>query len=243
MAEFANRVCVVTGAVRGIGRAIAEALHAEGGQVVGIDRDASLGQAFEADLPGAVFLTADVSDRGQVADAVDKIVGRFGGIDHLVCNAGISRDALVLRLSEDDWNAQLAVNLTGTFHIAQASLRSMLRRDQSSIVAISSVVGETGNAGQAGYAASKAGITAFCRSLAKEVAGRGVRVNVVAPGYVTTDMTSALSPEIRAAFLARIPLGRAADPQEIANVTLFLLSPRASYITGQIIGVNGGLYP
>jgi 3-oxoacyl-[acyl-carrier protein] reductase len=119
----------------------------------------------------------------------------------------------------------------------------MLRRDQSSIVAISSVVGETGNAGQAGYAASKAGITAFCRSLAKEVAGRGVRVNVVAPGYVTTDMTSALSPEIRAAYLAKIPLGRAADPQEIANVTLFLLSLRASYITGQIIGVNGGLYP
>ncbi len=243
MAEFANRVCVVTGAARGIGRAIAEALHAEGGQVVAIDRDASLGPAFEADLPGAAFVSADVSNRGQVADAVGTVVDRFGGIDHLVCNAGISRDALVLRLSEDDWNAQLAVNLTGTFHVAQAALRSMLRRDQSSIVAISSMVGETGNVGQAGYAASKAGITAFCRSLAKEVAGRGVRVNVVAPGYVTTDMTSALPPEVRAAYLARIPLGRAADPREIANVTLFLLSPRASYITGQIIGVNGGLYP
>ena len=170
-------------------------------------------------------------------------MSRFGGIDHLVCNAGISRDALVLRLSEEDWNALLAVNLTGTFHVVQAALRSMLRRDRASIVAIASVVGETGNAGQAAYAASKAGITAFCRSLAKEVASRGLRVNVVAPGYVETEMTSRLPAEVRAAYLARIPLGRAAEAREIANVTCFLLSPRASYITGQIIGVNGGMFP
>jgi 3-oxoacyl-[acyl-carrier protein] reductase len=243
MPEFSGRVCVVTGATRGIGRSVAEALHAEGAQVIGIGRDAAAGKALEKDLQGALFLAADVADRAQVGTAVESVVARYGGIDHLVCNAGVSRDALVLRMTEDDWNRTLAVNLTGTFHVVQASLRSMLRRDRSSIVAISSVIGDTGNAGQASYAASKAGIAAFCRSLAKEVAGRGTRVNVVAPGYVETDMTSALSPEVRAGYLARIPLGRAADPREIANVTLFLLSPRASYITGQIIGVNGGLFP
>ncbi|MEI6171350.1 MAG: 3-oxoacyl-ACP reductase FabG [bacterium] len=243
MPEFENRVCVVTGATRGIGRSIAAALHAEGAQVVGMGRDEAAGEALEIDLPGARFCAVEVTDRDQVKRCVDDIVSRYGGIDHLVCNAGISRDALVLRLSEEDWNQLLAVNLTGTFHVIQAALRPMLRRERSSIVAVSSVIAETGNAGQAGYAASKAGVGAFCRSLAKEVASRGLRVNVVAPGYVETDMTATLSPEVRAAYLARIPLGRPADPQEIANVTLFLLSPRASYITGQIIGVNGGLFP
>jgi len=243
MPEFENRVCVVTGATRGIGRAIAEALYAEGAQVVGMGRDEAAGTALETDLPGARFCAVEVTDRDQVKRCVDDIVSRYGGIDHLVCNAGISRDALVLRLSEEDWNQLLAVNLTGTFHVIQAALRPMLRRECSSIVAVSSVIAETGNAGQAGYAASKAGVGAFCRSLAKEVASRGLRVNVVAPGYVETDMTATLSPEVRAAYLARIPLGRPADPREIANVTLFLLSPRASYITGQIIGVNGGLFP
>ena len=243
MPEFESKVCVVTGATRGIGRSIAEALYAEGAQVVGMGRDEAAGKALETDLPGAHFCAVDVTDRDQVKRCVDDIVSRYGGIDHLVCNAGISRDALVLRLSEEDWNQLLAVNLTGTFHVIQAALRSMLRRERSSIVAVSSVIAETGNAGQAGYAASKAGVGALCRSLAKEVASRGMRVNVVAPGYVETDMTATLSPELRAAYLARIPLGRPADPREIANVTLFLLSPRASYITGQIIGVNGGLFP
>jgi 3-oxoacyl-[acyl-carrier protein] reductase len=243
MPEFESKVCVVTGATRGIGRSIAEALYAEGAQVVGMGRDEAAGKALETDLPGAHFCAVDVADRDQVKRCVDDIVSRYGGIDHLICNAGISRDALVLRLSEEDWNQLLAVNLTGTFHVIQAALRSMLRRERSSIVAVSSVIAETGNAGQAGYAASKAGVGALCRSLAKEVASRGMRVNVVAPGYVETDMTATLSREVRAAYLARIPLGRPADPREIANVTLFLLSPRASYITGQIIGVNGGLFP
>ncbi len=243
MPEFEKSVCVVTGATRGIGRAVAGALHEEGAHVVGIGRDTEAGRALERDLPGTLFLSADVADRTQVDRCIDEIIRRFGGIDHLVSNAGISRDALVLRMSESDWQQLLAVNLTGTFHVVQASLRSMLRRESPSIVAVSSVISETGNAGQSGYAASKAGVSAFCRSLAKEVAGRGLRVNVVAPGYVETEMTAALSPELRAAYLAQIPLGRAADPREIASVILFLLSPRASYITGQIIGVNGGLFP
>lgn len=243
MSEFAGRICVVTGAGRGIGKAIAEALHAEGGQVVGIDRDPALAASFASDLPGAVLLAADVSDRDQVTRTIDEVVARFGGIDHLVANAGISRDALVLRLSEADWNAQLAVNLTGTFHVVQASLRSMLRRDGASIVAIASVVGETGNVGQAAYAATKAGITAFCRSLAKEVASRGMRVNVVAPGFVETEMTRTLPADVQAAYMARIPLRRAAQAHEIASATTFLLSQRASYITGQIVGVNGGMFP
>jgi len=243
MREFVNKVCVITGATRGIGRAIAEALHAEGGQVVGLGRDEAAGSALEQSLPGSRFLAADVADRDQVRRAVDEIVKRYGGIDHLVCNAGISRDALVLRMSEADWDALLGVNLTGTFHVIQAALRSMLRRDHASIVAISSLIGQTGNVGQAGYAASKAGIGAFCRSLAKEVASRGLRVNVVAPGYVETEMTRSLPPEVRAAYLARIPLARPAEPREIASVTLFLLSQEASYITGQIIDVNGGVFP
>ena len=243
MPEFEKRVCVVTGATRGIGRSVADALYAEGAQVVGMGRDETAGKALETDLPGARFSAVDVTDRDQVKRCIDDVVSRYGGIDHLVCNAGISRDALVLRLSDDDWDQLLAVNLTGAFHVIQAALRPMLRRERSSVVAVSSVIAETGNGGQAGYAASKAGVGAFCRSLAKEVASRGMRVNVVAPGYVETDMTATLSPEVRAAYLARIPLGRPADPREIANVILFLLSPRASYITGQIVGVNGGLFP
>jgi len=243
MPEFEKRVCVITGATRGIGRSVAEALYAEGAQVVGMGRDAAAGEALETDLPGAHFSAVDVTDRDQVKRCIDDVVSRYGGIDHLVCNAGISRDALVLRLADDDWDQLLAVNLTGAFHVIQAALRPMLRRERSSVVAVSSVIAETGNVGQAGYAASKAGVGALCRSLAKEVASRGMRVNVVAPGYVETDMTATLSPEVRAAYLARIPLGRPADPREIANVILFLLSPRASYITGQIVGVNGGLFP
>jgi 3-oxoacyl-[acyl-carrier protein] reductase len=243
MREFEGKLCVVTGATRGIGRAIAEALHAESAIVVGIGRDRGAGQALEAALPGSYFYAVDVADRSQVRRCIDDVVAERGGIDHLVCSAGVSKDALVLRMSEADWNELLAVNLSGTFHVIQAALRSMLHREGSSIVAISSVIGDTGNAGQAGYAASKAGIGAFCRSLAKEVASRGMRINVVSPGYVDTDMTAALPEDVRAAYLARIPLGRPATPREIANVTLFLLSPQASYITGQIIGVNGGLFP
>jgi 3-oxoacyl-[acyl-carrier protein] reductase len=243
MGEFDGKVCVVTGATRGIGRAIAAALHREGGLVVGFGRDPESGPGFVDNLPGSRFRAVDVADSGAVESAVRSVVEELGGIDHVVCNAGITRDALCVRMSQEDWQTVLDVNLTGTFNVLRSCLRSMLKRPGASALALSSVVGETGNPGQANYAASKAGIVALCRSVAKEVGSRGLRINVLAPGFVETDMTKGLPEAVRASYIERIPLGRAARPEEIAGVACFLLSSRASYITGQLVGVNGGLFP
>jgi len=243
MNETSAAVGVVTGATRGIGRAIAQRLCADGMTIVGIGRDENLGQSLENNLSSFHFVRLDVTDSAAVKEAFGEILATHGRIDHLVCNAGITSDQLAMKMSDDQWSRVLDVNLTGTFRCIRAVVRPMLKQRAGSIVALSSIIGETGNVGQANYAASKAGIVALCKSVAKEVATRGVRVNAVAPGFIESEMTAALPEEIRVAYLDRIPLRRAGTAEEIAGVVAFLLSEQASYITGQVIGVNGGMYP
>ncbi len=243
MGEFENRTAVVTGGARGIGKAIVRLLHQQGCSVTVFDRDEQIGKGLEKEFAGCRFLAVDVSGFTQVQEAVRAVYEEDGRIDFLVNNAGITSDGLIMRMSEKDWDRVLAVNLKGAYNCIRACLRYMLKCENAAIVSISSVVGETGNAGQANYAASKAGLIGLSRSVAKEVGGRGIRVNVITPGFVRTDMTDDLSDEIRASYLARLPMKREGTVDEIAAVVEFLLSGRSSYITGQVIGVNGGLYP
>ena len=243
MKKSDQRISVVTGAIQGIGKAISTRLLEEGDIVIGLDLNEEAGASLEKELDRFEFLAANVANFDQVQQAIDAIIGRHGRIDNLVCNAGITRDQLLLRMTERDWNDVLSVNLTGTYNCIRAAARQFVKQRGGAIVAISSVVGQTGNASQANYAASKAGIIALCQSVAKELGGRGIRANAVAPGFIETEMTAKLPEEVRKAYLERIPLRRPGTPEDVAAVVCFLLSEQASYITGQVLGLNGGMYP
>jgi 3-oxoacyl-[acyl-carrier protein] reductase len=239
-------VALVTGASRGIGAACAAALAEAGYDVaVGYASDAEGAArtvaAVEAAGRRAVSHAADVADEDAAAGLVEAAEEALGPLDALVLNAGITRDGLVVRMSSEDWSAVIDINLSGAFFTARPALRGMLRRRTGSIVAVSSIVGLIGNAGQVNYAAAKAGLVGMVRALAREAGGRGVRVNAVAPGYIATEMTAGLSEEQRAGILAATPLGRLGTPEDVAAAVAFLCSDDAAFITGAVLSVDGGL--
>ena len=245
MTRFEGKVALVTGASRGIGRAIAVQLAAQGALVVAAARGGNAADtvaAISAAGGRAQALALDVTDAEAAVAAVQGVVAEHGRLDILVSNAGITRDQLMLRMKRSDWDDVLATNLTAAFVLCQAAMKPMIKQRSGRIVAISSVVGQMGNAGQANYAASKAGLIGFCKSLAREVGSRHVTVNVVAPGFVETDMTQVVAEETRKQWAAQIPLGRLGTPDDIASAVCFLASDEASYITGQVLAVNGGMY-
>jgi 3-oxoacyl-[acyl-carrier protein] reductase len=245
MNDLTSRVALVTGASRGIGRATALALARRGAVVIAAARGDNARPVVEAiaEAGGSAHaLTLDVTDHASVEAGLAGVLEQHGRLDILVSNAGITRDQLLLRMKREDWDAVLATNLTASFTICQAVLRPMIKQRGGRIVAISSVVGQMGNAGQANYAASKAGLIGFCKSMAREVASRGITVNVVAPGLIETDMTKALTGPSREDWAERIPLGRLGRPEDVAHAVCFLASDEASYITGHVLAVNGGMY-
>jgi 3-oxoacyl-[acyl-carrier protein] reductase len=243
-ASLNGEVALVTGASRGIGAAIADELAARGATVIGTatsDTGAlAIGERLAA--VGGHGRRLQVNEAGAIEALIDAVSSEFGGISILVNNAGITRDNLLLRMKEEDWQAILDTNLTSVFRSSKAVLRSMMKARRGRIVNIASVVGVTGNAGQSNYAAAKAGIIAFSKSLAKEIGSRGITVNVVAPGFIATDMTADLPEQARETMLAQIALGRLGEPADIAKAVAFLVGPSAAYITGETLHVNGGMY-
>lgn len=241
-----DRVALVTGTSRGIGRGIAAALAADGAKIVAAGTNLQATEEFVAELKAsgaeAIAVRCDVSDADEVDQLVKVAKETFGRIDILVNNAGITRDGLLLRMKEDDWDAVLDINLKGAFLCTRAVSKLMTKQRSGRIINIVSVVGQMGNAGQANYCASKAGLMGLTRSNAHELAKRNITVNAVAPGFIETDMTAALPEEQRQDLASRIPLARLGSVEDIAHAVLFLASDQAGYITGQVIGVNGGMY-
>ncbi len=245
MSTFEGRVALITGASRGIGRAIATRLASGGATIVAAargDNAAATAGAITAAGGRAETVSLDVTDAASVSAVVAGVIERHGRIDILVNNAGITRDQLMLRMKRDDWDAVIATNLTAAFTTIQAVLKPMVKQRSGRIINISSVVGQSGNAGQANYAASKAGLIGFTKSLALEVASRNITVNAVTPGLIDTDMTRAISAGAHEEWTSRIPLQRLGTPDDVAGAVAFLASDEASYITGHVLAVNGGMY-
>ncbi|MGJ0514909.1 MAG: 3-oxoacyl-ACP reductase FabG [Methylomicrobium sp.] len=240
---MAKQVALVTGASRGIGKAIAEKLAGDGFFVVGTATTENGAEAISAYLgENGKGLRLDVADADSIAEVIKTVNDEFGAPAVLVNNAGITRDNLLMRMKDEEWDAIINTNLASVFRMSKAVLRGMMKARTGRIISISSVVGSTGNAGQANYAAAKAGIVGFSKSLAKEVGSRNITVNVVAPGFIDTDMTKELGDDIKNSLLASIPLERLGAPEEIAHAVSFLASPGAAYITGETLHVNGGMY-
>ena len=241
-----GQVALVTGASRGIGQAILTTLAQAGARVVGTATSAAGAEAIGATLASAGLggrgIVLNVADQASVDAALSNVEGTEGAIGILVNNAGITRDGLMLRMKPADWEAVLGTNLTGVFRLSKGVLRGMMKARTGRIVSIASVVGQTGNPGQANYAAAKAGIIGFTKSLAREIASRHITCNVVAPGFIDTDMTRSLAAEQRTALAATIPLGRLGTPEDIALAVLYLASPAAAYVTGETLSVNGGMH-
>ena len=245
MFELTGRVALVTGASRGIGRAIAERFAAQGATVVAAARGQHAQPAVDAILAKggkAEAASVDVTDAAALGALPGAIAEKHGRLDILVSNAGITRDQLLMRMKREDWDAVLATNLTAAYTLVQAAMRPMLRQRSGRIITVSSVVGQMGNAGQANYAASKAGLIGFSKAIAREVASRGITVNVIAPGLIDTDMTRAISAKAQVDWAAQIPLGRLGTVDDVAAAACFLASDEAAYITGHVLAVNGGMY-
>ncbi len=245
MSSLAGQVAVITGAGRGIGRAIALKFAAEGADVACVSRTAENSEKIAAEVRAlgrrAWALAVDVADSAAVATTAETILEDAGRVDILVNNAGVTRDGLLMRMSDADWDAVINTNLKGAFLFTKAFTRAFLKQRSGRIINVASVIGLIGNAGQANYAASKAGLIGFTKSVAKELASRGITANVLAPGFIETDMTAGLKEDLKAEVLKQIPLGALGQPDDIASAAAFLASPAARYITGQVLAVDGGM--
>lgn len=240
--DLSGRIALVTGSTRGIGRAIAESLAGAGAKVAVVGRDADRAkEAAAAISPEARGYACDVADSAAVAALVEAVEKDFGGVDILVNNAGLTRDNLLMRLKDDDWDAVINANLRGAFVAMRAATRGMMKRRWGRIINIASVVGVVGNKGQSNYGASKAGLIGLTKSVAKELASRNILANVVAPGFIETDMTAAMTDEAKKTLFTQIPLERLGKPADVANLVTFLASDLAAYITGQVFIVDGGM--
>jgi len=244
--ELKDKVALVTGAAQGIGKAIALLLAREGADVVisdiNIEKAEETAREIEAMGRKAVAVKVNVASLGDVEKMVQSVLDRFGRIDILVNNAGIARDKLILRMAEEDWDAVIDINLKGTFNCTKAVVKHMSKQRSGKIVNIASVVGEMGNAGQANYSASKAGVIGLTKTIAREFAQRGINVNAIAPGYIETPMTDALPEKVKEELKRMIPAERLGRPEDVAEAVLFLVSEASGYITGQVLNVNGGIY-